>query len=351
MDDTRFARPFRRFSALAAFALLASLSLAAQTLPPQEADAPAQLLGSPRHGEWVSYDAGGGDRVRAWIVYPERADKAPVVIVIHEIFGLTDWVRGVVDRLAAEGFIALAPDLLSGKAPDGRGGSEVLGQEGARAVLATLDPAEITRRLDAAAAYATALPSATKAYGVLGFCWGGGISFNWATQQAGLKAAVVYYGTSPATAALARVAAPVLGLYGGADARVTSTVPDAKAEMDRLGLRYETAIYPGAGHAFLRQLTGQNGANLAAAQAAWPRTLAFLSEALEAGGRPMGRVEGGPAALLASAAAGSGGIASAAAIDAEEADCPDCAAGLGTCALTAAPAAAGLALSLADGPR
>lgn len=268
-----------------ALAVLVAGVASAQDLPPAEAETMARLAASPRHGEWVRYDAGMGDTVDAWIVYPERKDKAPVVVVIHEIFGLNDWARAVADQYAAEGFIAIAPDFLSGKAPDGKGGTAALGgPDAARAAMAKLDPVQIVRRLDGAAAYATSLPSATKAYGSVGFCWGGGISFAWATQQPKLGAAVVYYGTSPATAALASVQAPVLGLYGGADARVNATIPDAKAELDRLGKRYEPEIYEGAGHAFLRQQSGQNGANMKASEAAWPRSVRFLREALEGKG-------------------------------------------------------------------
>ncbi len=247
-----------------------------QVIPPVEADAAARLAASPRHGEWVTVTS-GDDKVNAFVVYPERSDKAPVVIVIHEIYGLTDWVRAVADQFAAEGFIAVAPDLLSGKAPGGKGSSAV-SQDEARALIAQLDPAEITRRLDAVAEYATSLPSASGAFGVVGYCWGGGISFGYATQQPNLGAAVVYYGTPPTTEALGRVKAPVLGLYGGNDARITLTVAPTEAEMKRLGKRYETEIFPGAGHAFLRL---QTGANLDAARKAWPRTIAFLKETLE----------------------------------------------------------------------
>lgn len=247
-----------------------------QALPPLEADAPARLAASPRHQEWVTVTS-GSDKVNTWIVYPERSDKAPVVLVVHEIFGLTDWVRAVADQLAAEGFIAVAPDLLSGKGPGG-GGSSSVSKDDARALIAGLSPEEITRRLDAAARYATSLPSATRSFGIVGYCWGGGISFGYATQQPDLGASVVYYGISPTAEMLRRVQAPVLGLYGGNDARVTSTVAPAQAEMKRLGKRYDVEIYPGAGHAFLRQAIG---ANLDAAEKAWPRTIAFLKETLE----------------------------------------------------------------------
>ncbi len=281
MQISKPAASLRGIVMLSLAAALLPVAAVAQDLPPDEAGAPGRLALSPRHGEWVRYDAGPGGSVEAWVSYPERKDKAPVVIVIHEIFGLTDWARSVADQLAAEGFIAIAPDFLSGKAPDGKGGSAVLGPDGARAAISKLDPPEIVRRLDGAARYGTSLPGATASYGVVGFCWGGGIAFAWATQQPGLGAAVVYYGTSPATASLTTVKAPVLGLYGGNDARVNATVPAAKAELDRLGKRFETEFYEGAGHAFLRQQTGQAGANVAATKAAWPRTLGFLRGALE----------------------------------------------------------------------
>lgn len=272
--------------------------LLGQGFPADEAGAVGRLEKSPRHSEWVSVDAGGGDTLDLWVVYPERKDKAPVVVVVHEIFGLSDWVRGVADSLAAEGFIAVAPDFLSGKAPGGKG-SAALTVDQARALNSALTPAEVYRRLDAAATYAAALPAATSSLGVVGFCWGGGISFGYATKRPDLKASVVYYGTPPDKAAMTAIRAPVLGLYGGTDARVTSTVAPAADEMKRLGKVYETEVYEGAGHGFLRQLAGQSGANLAAAQAAWPRTLDFLKRYLEA--RALSGIDLGQAGLVASA--------------------------------------------------
>jgi carboxymethylenebutenolidase len=266
------------FLALAATVAL-SLPVAAQQLPAGEADALARLNASPRHGEWVEVDAGNGDMVRSWVVYPERSTPAPVVIVIHEIFGLTDWIRSVADQLAADGFIAIAPDLLSGKAPDGRG-SDGVDQQGATALIRTLDGAEVNRRLQAVAAYGEALPSSTDRVASIGFCWGGGTSFTLASQFPGLDAAVVYYGTSPNEQALATVRAPVLGLYGGNDARVNATIEPASIVLETLGRSYEPNVYEGAGHGFLRQQDGQDGANLRATQQAWPRTLAFLRETL-----------------------------------------------------------------------
>lgn len=244
-------------------------------LPPAGDEAFARLEESPRHGEWATV-AVSGDEVNAWVVYPERSDDAPVVVVIHEIYGLTDWIRAVADQFAAEGFIAVAPDLLSGKGPDGGGTASFDGRDAVTSAVRELDLAEVKARLDATARYAMDLPAAGSSYGVVGFCWGGSTSFRYATQQPQLGAAVVYYGSSPATESLTDVEAPVLGLYGGDDARVTSTVPDARDEMERLGKTYETQIYDGAGHGFLRQQDGQEGANMEASQQAWPRTVEFF---------------------------------------------------------------------------
>lgn len=296
----------RRMNAVSRMVLVASmlalsaLAVAAQAaLPPAEAASLERLTKSPRHGEWVAIDAGAGDRFDAWVVYPERSDRAPVVLVIHEIFGLSDWVRAVADQLAADGFIAIAPDFLSGKAPDGKG-SRSLTADQARALIPALKLPEIVSRLDAAARYGTSLPAATKEFGVVGYCWGGGISFAYATEQPELDAAVVYYGTSPATESLARVRAPVLGLYGGDDARVNATVPAAEAELKRLGRRFEVETYAGAGHGFLRQQDGR-AANRAAAEKAWPRTIEFLRGALAPRSTSVGDGFAAEAALTAAA--------------------------------------------------
>ncbi|UCF99125.1 MAG: dienelactone hydrolase family protein [Spirochaetaceae bacterium] len=249
-------------------------------LPAGGEEARDRLNESPRHGEWITYSAEGGDRVEAWVVYPERNDPAPVVVVIHENRGLNDWARAVADQFAAEGFIAIAPDFLSGKAPGGAG-TRAVDPDGARDLIRTLEQEEIYRRLRGAVQYATSLPAATKRYAVVGYCWGGANSFGYATQDPNLAAAVVFYGTSPATESLRNVRAPVLGLYGGADNRVNATIPAAEAEMKRLGKRYEVEIYDGAGHAFLRGQDGQNGANMAATEKSWPRAINFLKQALE----------------------------------------------------------------------
>ena len=248
-----------------------------EKLPPDADGAAAALKRSTRHQEWVDVAVPGSTtKVKTFVVYPERRDKAPVVVVIHEIFGLSDWVRGVADQLAKEGFIAVAPDLLSGMAPNG-GGSDELGSDKATQVIRNLTPQETVNRLNAVRQYAIKLPSANGKSASIGFCWGGSASFNYAVAQPDLNAAVVYYGTSPSDPAQYQaIKAAVLGLYGGNDNRVTSTVPTAEAEMKKLGKVYEPHIFAGAGHGFLRQQAGAEGANMKATAEAWPLTLDFL---------------------------------------------------------------------------
>lgn len=251
------------------------------TIAPGAADARMRLEQSPRHGEWVTIRAGTGpgDSLRLWVVYPQRSTKAPVVLVVHEIFGLTTWVRAVADRFAADGFIAIAPDFLTGKVPVN--GADSLGMQAGMALVRALDPATVQRQLDAAAAYGMALPAAQPRYGVVGFCWGGGVSFAHAVHAPSLGASVVFYGTAPDTAQLASVRAPVLGLYGENDARVNATVPPTAAVMSRLGKPFTTQTFPGAGHGFMRAQDQLNGANFAAARRAWPAAVEFFKRNLD----------------------------------------------------------------------
>jgi carboxymethylenebutenolidase len=246
--------------------------------PPDASGALARLSASPRHGEWVILHTGDRDSLRAWVVYPERSTKAPVVVVVHEIFGLSSWVRGVADQLAADGFIAIAPDLLTMK--NLPSGPDSLVARLAVDSIRTLDPSWIQKQLDAVGQYGMSLPAAQPKYGIVGFCWGGGVSFSHAVHAPGLGASVVYYGVSPKTTDLASVRAPVLGLYGGNDARVGATIPPADSALRALGRTYTYSIYPGAGHGFLRQQTGMDGANMAATRAAWPATIAWFRKYL-----------------------------------------------------------------------
>lgn len=246
------------------------------SLPAGASDVAQRLAHSPRHGEYVMIATGAGDSVRAWVVYPERSTNAPVVVVVHEIFGLSTWVRGVADQLAADGYIAIAPDLLTGKATPAPG-SDTLTQDVATAAIRTLQSADVQRQLAAVGRYGMSLPAAVHSYGIVGFCWGGGVSFAHAVvSPEGLGAAVVYYGTSPALTSLSSVRVPVLGLYAGDDARVGATVPPADSAMRTMGKLFEVHSFVGAGHGFLRQQDGKTGANLAAARQAWPLTIGFF---------------------------------------------------------------------------
>ena len=258
-------------------ALVAWSALAGAQLPPGEEDARERLNRSPRHGELATVDVAGVP-VRVWVVHPERKDAAPVVIVIHEIFGLTDWIRAVADQLAADGFVAVAPDLLSGKGPNGGGTDAFADRDAVTRAVSGLPRDEVIARLDAVRSWALALPGAGKTSATVGFCWGGATSFAYAAAQPALNAAVVYYGTPPAD--VAPVKAPVLGLYGGDDARVTTTVEPTRARMKELGKTYEAHVFDGAGHGFLRAQGGQDGANRKAAEQAWPMTIAFLRRRL-----------------------------------------------------------------------
>ncbi len=241
--------------------------------------AKARLDKSPRHLEWVNVKNGSRE-VKCFVAYPEVKDKATAVLVIHEIFGLTDWVRGVVDQLAEAGFIAIAPDLLSGMAPGGGGTAELGGADAARKVIPSLPPDQITADLNAVAGYVTALPAANGKLVVAGFCWGGGQSFRFATNNiTQLKAAMVFYGTGPETGAeLAQVKCPVYGFYGGNDARVTTTVTKTEQLMKEAGKKFEPVTYEGAGHGFMRagEAPDATAPNKQARDAAWKRWLSLL---------------------------------------------------------------------------
>lgn len=270
-------------------AVLASLPVivaaqAQQAVPRNDAIAPAaehvaDVLAKST-GTWETTKLTDGVVVKMWVVRPAGTVRTGTVLVIHENMGLNDWARAVADQLGRQGFIAVAVDMLSGKAPDG-GGTAELGT-GVGQALRTVTPADVAARLDAAAAWAVKLPNANGKYGVVGYCWGGGQSFNYAVAQPNLSAAVVYYGPTPSDmSVLANIKAPVLGLYGGSDARITANVEPTAAKMKELGKSFTHHVYEGAGHGFLRQQSGGEGANLKAAQQAWPATLAFFREHLK----------------------------------------------------------------------
>jgi carboxymethylenebutenolidase len=264
-------------------------------LPASNVAAPARLAASPRHGEWVklAWEPGSKDSLMAWIVYPMKSGKAPVVVVVHEIFGLSTWVRGVADQLAAEGFIAIAPDLFS-RARGGPSTVELSGDSARK--FSGIDFAERNRGIMAVANYAMSQPSAEKKYGVVGFCWGGSTAWGAAVYNGkGFAGSVSFYGSPFATNgavavdSLAKITAPVLMFNGSLDARTGAFIPPTDSAMKKLGKWFEGTNYDGAVHGFMRAqddpVTGNTppstmAANLTAAKDAWPRTVAFFKKNL-----------------------------------------------------------------------
>ena len=228
-----------------------------------------RLAKSPRHQEWVKvkYKPVGGTterEVSAFVVYPEVKTKATAIVVIHEIFGMSDWIQSLTDQLAEAGYIAIAPDLLSGMGPN-RGGTSDVATVGSTAIgvaIGGLPPDQITADLNAVADYVAKLPAANGKIATAGFCWGGGETFRYSTNNPGLKAAFVFYGTPPLTGqppalpvdkeALARIIAPVYGFYAGNDERINATVPATIEAMKQLNKQYDAVTYEGAGHGFMR---------------------------------------------------------------------------------------------------
>ena len=235
--------------------------------------AKARLEKSPRHLEWVKVKHGERE-VNCFVAYPEVKDKAAAVVLIHEIFGLTDWVRGVADQMAEAGYIVIAPDFLSGSATNGGGTAELGGGDAVRKAISALKPEQITADLNAAVDYAAKLPACNGKVVVGGFCWGGSQTFRFATNNKDIKSAFVFYGSGPDKEEdIKRIACPVYGFYGGNDNRVNSTIPKSTDLMKAAGKTYEPVTYDGAGHGFMRagEAPDANEANKKAREAAWKR--------------------------------------------------------------------------------
>jgi carboxymethylenebutenolidase len=248
-----------------------TFALFVQTLPAQDW-AKARLEKSSRHGEWVDFKS-GERTIKAFVVYPERKDKAPVVVVIHEIFGLTDWVRGVCDQLAESGVIAIAPDLLSGQT--------YADVDGARKAISALPKEQVQADLDATSAFALKIPASNGSLAVCGFCWGGGWAFDYANMNPKLKAAYSFYGTAPDEASkVTNIACPVYGFYAEKDERVNATIAKAEELMKAAGKKYEPVIYKGAGHGFMRDGESPTGTpeNKKARDDAWARWKTLLKQ-------------------------------------------------------------------------
>jgi carboxymethylenebutenolidase len=278
-------------------AAVTSANQGSMTLPPSNSRAAARIAASPRHAEWVkvAWEPGSKDSLMAWIVYPSTANaKTPVVVVVHEIFGLSTWVRGVADQVAAEGFIAIAPDLESRV----RGGpsTEELPGDSARKLIAGVNSVERNRGISAVARYAMSQPSAAPRYAVIGYCWGGTTVWLHAIDGGvtGFVGGVAYYGLPPFNGAvpntdsLGKIKVPVMLLSGSKDARITAGMPALDSAMKALGKSYFGRNYEGAVHGFLRAQDDQKPtrdeaeeqANLAATKDGWPRTVEFLKKNL-----------------------------------------------------------------------
>ena len=258
---------------LLALALLAPLQTA-------EDPVKARLEGSPRHHEWIAVKS-GERTMRTFAVFPEVKAKVQAVVVIHENKGLSDWARSVADRLAEAGYVALAPDLLSGRGPDGGDTPAFASSSAATEAIYALDPAQVMSDLDAVVEAARAQPACNGKVSVAGFCWGGARSFELATHRKDLAAAYVFYGSAPTdAAALERIACPVYGFYGEDDARITAGLDATIAAMKAAGKAFEPVIYPGAGHGFLRsgEASDASPANKKAFEEGWKRWKALLGE-------------------------------------------------------------------------
>src|SRR5215213_2062274 len=278
--------------------LLCSVTACAQDMNGNHHNAPAavadpvvtqewakqRLAKSPRHQEWVKVKNGTRE-VNSFVVYPEVKNKATAVIVIHEIFGMSDWVQSLTDQLAEAGYIAIAPDLLSGMGPNG-GGTNSLDSNGVGQAIRDLPPDQITADLNAVADYVSKLPAANGKIVVTGYCWGGSQAFRYATNNQNIKAAFVFYGSAPAAAdgtpdqaALAKITAPVYGFYAGNDARINATLPKTIEAMNELKKTFDPVTYEGAGHGFMRagEAPDANEANKKARDDAWARWKKLLT--------------------------------------------------------------------------
>jgi carboxymethylenebutenolidase len=240
-----------------------------------------RLEKSPRHHEFVDIDSAGGRQVHSWVVYPEVDHPATVVIVIHENRGLTDWVRGVADQVAEAGYIAIAPDLLSGTAPGGGNTPDFGSEDAARTGIGKLPQEQVTADLDAVFEYAKKMEAGNKVVAVGGFCWGGGQTFAYAAHNPKIAAAFVFYGSAPSDeAAYKTIEAPVYGFYGGNDFRITNEVPKVEKRMQQAGKKFEPVVYKGAGHGFMRQgemTDDQSNADRKARDEGWSRWKKILA--------------------------------------------------------------------------
>ncbi len=249
-----------------------------KTVMAQQGESSYQLSASTRHHEWISLERENGSVLKAFLVYPERDENTDAVIVIHENRGLNDWARSFADSLAGQGFLVIAPDLISNTVEGKERTTDFENSDKAREALYNLDPDGVTKDLDRVFQHVKGLPSSTGTVSVIGFCWGGSQTFRYATNNNELKRAMVFYGTAPEDKSILQaIQCPVYGFYGGDDNRVNATIPATKEAMEEYGKVYETVLYEGAGHAFMRRGAEEtSGPNKEAHDAAWKALLEKL---------------------------------------------------------------------------
>ncbi|WP_164101902.1 dienelactone hydrolase family protein [Candidatus Laterigemmans baculatus] len=254
--------------------------VAAHAAPPKALPAEERLEKSPRHHEWVEVTTASGQKIRLFVVFPEVDRPTPAVVVIHENRGLNAWARSVTDQLAEAGYVAVAPDMLSGKAPEGGGTDDFANADAARTAIYELSDEQVREALDATVKYARGLDATTEDVVVSGFCWGGGKAFDYAAENPSIKAAFVFYGTAPEAERLKQVEVPVYGFYGGNDFRITGQVPVVSKTMQEQSKKYDPVVYNGAGHGFLRsgEASDANPADREGRTKAWDRWLSILEE-------------------------------------------------------------------------
>jgi carboxymethylenebutenolidase len=271
-------------NALLPLSVVAVALLGAWQDPPAKKPAPAdpvkqRLDSSPRHHEWV--DVKHGDRsVHCFVVYPESKGKVAAVLVIHENKGLTDWVRSVADQLAEAGYLAIAPDLLTGAGPKGGNTDSFESVDAATQAIYKLDGSQVTADLDAVGDHVLKDGVCNGHLSVAGFCWGGGQSFDFAAKRKGLDFACVFYGSTPKEDVIAKIACPVHGFYGESDARITGSVPETAEAMKKAGKTYDPVVYAGAGHGFMRagEMPDASDADRKAMRDAWTRWKDLLAK-------------------------------------------------------------------------
>lgn len=260
-----------------------ALAIVAGTIPFASAADPAaqRLADSPRHHEWINVASDPDRTVRCWVVYPEKDRRTPAVVLIHENRGLNDWARSMADQVAEAGYLAVAPDLLSGAGPGGGGTESFASSDDARTAIYRLQQPQVLRDLDAVVTHARRMPASTGTVAVAGFCWGGGQAFQMAGHDGDIAAAYVFYGRAPEQeSVLKSIRAPVYGFYGGSDFRITGQVPMVSRRMEALGKTFEPVVYEGAGHGFMRsgEAAGAAPANRKARAAAWARWKKLLGD-------------------------------------------------------------------------